>query len=37
MENINVIEYIESLMDNGMSEEDASCCASILLDNWGEE
>lgn len=27
---MNILEYIEMLMDSGMSEEEASVCADIL-------
>ena len=37
MEDMNILEYIESLMDAGMSEEDASRCADIMYnDDWGD-
>jgi len=29
---MNILEYIEELMDTGMSEEEAERCASYYLD-----
>ena len=35
---MNVLEYIEELMDQGMSEEDAGRCADCLYsDEWEAE
>ncbi len=32
---MNILEYIDELMDQGMSEEDASLCADIMFNlNW---
>lgn len=32
---MNILEYIEDLMDRGMSEDDAGRCADCLYnDNW---
>ena len=32
---MNILEYIESLMDKGMSEEDAARCADVMFnDDW---
>lgn len=34
----NILEYIESLMDEGMSEEDACRCANIMYnDDWDDD
>ena len=33
MEDMNILDYIESLMDRGMSEEDASRCADIMYND----
>ena len=35
----NILEYIDELMDGGMSEEDASRCANVMYndDAWDDE
>lgn len=35
----NILEYIEELMDSGMSEEDASRCANVMYgdDGWDDD
>ena len=33
----NILEYIEELMDGGMSEEDASKCANVMFNDDGWE
>ena len=35
----NILEYIEELMDQGMSEEDASRCANVMYgdDGWDDD
>ena len=37
MDGMNILEYIEFLIDGGMSEENASRCADIVYnDDWGD-
>ena len=32
---MDILEYIEELMDQGMTEEDAYRCANVVInDNW---
>jgi len=35
----NILEYIEELMDQGMSEEDACRCANVMYgdDGWDDD
>ncbi len=34
---MNILEYIESLMDKGMSEEDASRCAYVMYNDYRDD
>ncbi len=36
---MNILEYIEMLMDGGMSEEDACRCANVMYndDGWDDD